>query len=279
MSLIDRIEKKGSWLAIPHLLSIVAGLQVLVYLLMLIRGPAVAEGFTDLLSMNGHQVRQGEIWRLFSYIFLPKSTQPIFVIFGAYVLHITGQYIEQVWGSFRLTLFFLSTVLLISLGLLITGWHTAHSLEPEVEKLLNSLLGESRAPYILYGMLGMLLGLKCPRIEFRLYFVVPVSAAFLGWLALATLLWSSLKFPELHWAIALGGLPFICTALPAFYNWYYLKERIWKNRPAFEEAKHQFDDHFSKCLTCARTDKSNPELLFRVAADGEEYCQEHLPKS
>jgi hypothetical protein len=31
------------------------------------------------------------------------------------------------------------------------------------------------------------------------------------------------------------------------------------------------------CGHCGRTEVSHPELDFRVAADGEEYCTEHLP--
>jgi hypothetical protein len=29
---------------------------------------------------------------------------------------------------------------------------------------------------------------------------------------------------------------------------------------------------------CGRTEISDPELDFRMAADGEEYCEDHLPK-
>ena len=31
------------------------------------------------------------------------------------------------------------------------------------------------------------------------------------------------------------------------------------------------------CATCDRTEHDDPDLEFRVAADGEEYCKEHLP--
>jgi hypothetical protein len=33
-----------------------------------------------------------------------------------------------------------------------------------------------------------------------------------------------------------------------------------------------------RCAKCDRTEISHPELDFRVAGDGEEYCAEHLPK-
>lgn len=35
---------------------------------------------------------------------------------------------------------------------------------------------------------------------------------------------------------------------------------------------------FHRCAVCGRTELGAPDLVFRVAADGEEYCGEHLPK-
>jgi hypothetical protein len=46
--------------------------------------------------------------------------------------------------------------------------------------------------------------------------------------------------------------------------------RLAKFRTSAEDTVH-------RCRTCERTEASNPELDFRVAGDGEEYCREHLP--
>jgi hypothetical protein len=46
--------------------------------------------------------------------------------------------------------------------------------------------------------------------------------------------------------------------------------RLRKFRPAEESTVH-------RCAKCGRTEASDPELDFRVSADGEEYCAEHLP--
>jgi hypothetical protein len=47
--------------------------------------------------------------------------------------------------------------------------------------------------------------------------------------------------------------------------------RLAKFRTTVEDSVH-------RCRTCDRTEISHPELDFRVASDGEEYCAEHLPK-
>jgi len=47
--------------------------------------------------------------------------------------------------------------------------------------------------------------------------------------------------------------------------------RLAKFRGAEEVTVH-------RCSQCGRTEVSHVELDFRVAADGEEYCTEHLPQ-
>ena len=48
----------------------------------------------------------------------------------------------------------------------------------------------------------------------------------------------------------------------------------------------RFEDHvrsetepLHKCAVCGATELSDPNLEFRVARDGEEYCMAHLPKT
>jgi hypothetical protein len=47
-------------------------------------------------------------------------------------------------------------------------------------------------------------------------------------------------------------------------------------RKKFKEAKLSDEDSFHRCKTCGRTEKSDPDLEFRMAEDGEEYCGDHL---
>jgi hypothetical protein len=38
------------------------------------------------------------------------------------------------------------------------------------------------------------------------------------------------------------------------------------------------EDTLHRCAVCKRTEKDDPDLEFRVAGDGEEYCLDHLPR-
>ena len=51
-----------------------------------------------------------------------------------------------------------------------------------------------------------------------------------------------------------------------------------KRRKTFAVAKGPEGDAFYTCEVCKKTDKSDPNLEFRVGADGKEYCEEHLPE-
>jgi hypothetical protein len=47
------------------------------------------------------------------------------------------------------------------------------------------------------------------------------------------------------------------------------KRKFDKDKPTGESAFH-------RCKTCGRTEVSDPDLEFRMAEDGEEYCGDHL---
>lgn len=55
-----------------------------------------------------------------------------------------------------------------------------------------------------------------------------------------------------------------------------LPTRSIKRRP---ERLQTDDEPLHRCVVCKRSDVSNPDLEFRVARDGNDYCTEHLPKS
>ena len=51
-----------------------------------------------------------------------------------------------------------------------------------------------------------------------------------------------------------------------------------QRRRKFEAAKRPAEDAIHHCKVCGRTELTAPDLEFRVAGDGEEYCLEHLPR-
>jgi hypothetical protein len=49
-------------------------------------------------------------------------------------------------------------------------------------------------------------------------------------------------------------------------------------RRRFESQSRSAAEALHRCAVCGATELSDPNLDFRVARDGEEYCMAHLPK-
>ena len=76
MGLLDKLERRIGFLAIPGLIRILVGFQALVFLLVLLN-----PGYLSMIDLDPARVRAGEVWRLFTYIFIPQSTSLFWIIF------------------------------------------------------------------------------------------------------------------------------------------------------------------------------------------------------
>src|SRR5260370_9801389 len=102
MALLDKLERRFGFLAIPGLPRILVGFAALVF------GLAwLLPGFTSMLTLDPAMIRQGQVWRLITYIFIPQTLSPWWVIFALWFLWWVGEGLERAWGSFRLTLYIL----------------------------------------------------------------------------------------------------------------------------------------------------------------------------
>src|SRR6266568_7613107 len=102
MSWLDRLERRFGFLGIPGLPRILVGFAALVF------GLAwLLPGFTSMLTLDPVRIRHGEVWRLVTYIFIPQTTSPLWVLFALWFLWWVGEGLERAWGAFRLTLYVL----------------------------------------------------------------------------------------------------------------------------------------------------------------------------
>src|SRR6266567_9295351 len=101
MRLLDKLERRFGFLGIPGLMRIVVGFNALVFLLVRLN-----PGFRFVLELDPERIRHGEIWRLVTYIFLPRTASVLWIILFLWFLWFIGDGLEQTWGAFRLTLYF-----------------------------------------------------------------------------------------------------------------------------------------------------------------------------
>ena len=67
MRLLDKLERRIGFIAIPGLIRAVVTLNVLVFILVYLN-----KGFDSYLALDIARIRAGEVWRLITYIFVPQ---------------------------------------------------------------------------------------------------------------------------------------------------------------------------------------------------------------
>src|SRR5713101_3267177 len=105
MRWLDKLERRFGFLAIPGLPRVLVGFAALVFALAwLFRD--VHPGFTSMLQLDPERIRHGQVWRFFTYIFIPQTLSPWWILFALWFLWWVGEGLERAWGAFRFTLYF-----------------------------------------------------------------------------------------------------------------------------------------------------------------------------
>lgn len=267
MNWIHRMERRFAWMAFPGLLRFYAMLHVLVFLLQIMR-PDIG----GLLEFDRGAILSGEVWRMVTFLFASSGFGGIggfgmiFFFFMVLIAFMMSNALEGAWGVFRTTLFFYVGIL----GLL-----TANFIVPQV------IPGSG---FYLYYAAFFAFATLFPRVEFLLFFILPVQVRWLAWLlAIVLMLGAAGQFFAGNWLIPVYyGLAFtnyfLWAGLPALKG-HAMAAKSAQRRRKFETAKQPANEVFHECVVCGRTDQSHPHLEFRISADGKEYCLDHLPEA
>ena len=105
MKWLSQMERKFGRYAIPHLMYILSGIMLAVYLIDLFFPGTPMQ---SLLALDMDLVARGQIWRFLTFLFLPSSSSPLWVLLNLYFYCLLGNALEKEWGTFRLNLFYLS---------------------------------------------------------------------------------------------------------------------------------------------------------------------------
>lgn len=258
MTFLDRLERRMGWLAFPGLLRYYAIFHALVYVLQWFR-PDLGK----LLEFDLGRIMAGEVWRAVTFLIASSGSigSGVFGIlatmFFVMVAFMMSDALEEAWGIFRTTLFHLTGFF----GLIVANF------------LFPSLMPESGT--LIYGAAFFAFATLFPKVEFLLFFILPVQVRFLAWLnagiwVLAVMRdWRMLPFLLLSYS---GYLVF--AGLPVLFG---KRHGGGRGVPVAPFRRKPEIEAFHRCATCQRTDVSDPGLEFRVGGDGQEYCQEHVP--
>lgn len=212
MNWLSRLELKYGRFAIRNLTNYLIGLNIAAYLIVFILNNE------SILYLIPREVSRGQVWRLASFLFLPETTNPIWVFFQLYLLYFIGTAIEGVWGRFRYNVYyFCGAVLTIIAALLFP---------PGVTGLYLNL-----SLFLAFATLF-------PDQELLFFFILPVKVKYLGLLQVA--------FSLYHMVIAIrfGAWYLVAAIVASFVNyllffggqifkWTRTRLQVYRNRKRY----------------------------------------------
>jgi membrane associated rhomboid family serine protease len=100
--LLARLERSIGKYAVGNLTAIIVAGMAAVFLLSMVRPDLV--GF---LTLDIDAVEHGQVWRLVTYLFLPRTFSVIWIIFSLGFVWYVGSSLESHWGSFQFNVYYL----------------------------------------------------------------------------------------------------------------------------------------------------------------------------
>jgi hypothetical protein len=267
--LVTLLERAFGWAAFPSPIRILVVFQVAATLLS--RG---VPGYRDLLLLDKEQILEHhQIWRLLTFLF-STDTHPILLIFLLFIMWMINDGMESEWGAFRVNLYLFGTWL----GMVVAAWVLPSDLQ-------HQMLGIETG--ILYSSLFMAFATLHPKQEILLFFVLPVQVRWLALInavALIQMAVSAFALPVRPSGVGalpvvLGMTPYLLVFLPKFLHAILHRGQSAARQSRFRSRQMDPGQAFHVCANCGVTDQDRPEIEFRVAADGEDYCPACRPPS
>jgi hypothetical protein len=263
MTVLDRLERRIGFIAVPSLMRIVVMFTALVCVL-----AYTDRQFLSVLDLNPELIKRGQVWRLFTYVFIPKSPltpgsllSPLWAVVALWFLWFIGEGLERAWGAFRVTLYFLVGMIGTTVAAFLFS-----------AQFSNSMLATS---------LFFAFAWFYPDEVIYVFFILPVKIKWLAWIFAAFLILGFIgatNTERVALLIAFSNF-FIFFGPPLFHQVRHRKD-VASRRKRFEvQTRATTEEPLHRCAVCGATEASDPNLEFRVSRDGEEYCVPHLPSA
>ena len=268
---------------IPNLMLYLCLGSAVVYLLSEFSGNYI---LYNILCFDRTRILQGEVWRLITYPLTFEAGNIIFTLVGLVCYYSLGRAMENLWGTFRFNLYYLSGVVMMDLFCMLFG-------------------GRANVYYL---NLSLFLGYATlyPNAQFLLLYIIPVKAWIFALLDLVLTL-----FDVIQLTVA-GYFPFSLFPFVALLNYFLFfgkdvlnvipmawranASRLFKRKKKYSPGPAKTipfptagsyqatvstpkAPYRHRCTVCGRTDVSDPELEFRYCSRCNGYycyCEEHI---
>jgi membrane associated rhomboid family serine protease len=267
----DRFIYNNRDMGIRNLMLIISVGTLLSYFIMLADSSGA---FYNFIRFDRYRILHGQIWRLFTYIFVPQSSGILLFLF-LFAYYGIGRMVEQYWGTLKFNLFYLTGVLIVDAAAL--------------------LMNQSASAYYLNLSLFLALATINPEGRVMLMYIIPLKMKYLAWVYLLLVLVEIVQlnffpvFALMNYFLFFGS---DCIGvLPESWQRAIRSKSVGKKKPnanwasAYQSSgskKQRVVDapaYRHKCAVCGRTDVSNPELEFRYCSKCHGYycyCQDHI---
>lgn len=254
MRLLEKLERKIGFIAIPQLTIILIAGQTLFFVMGLMGNVSPAN-----IMLSADAVMAGEYWRLLTFLFVPPATSPIFILFAWYLFYLMGSALEEHWGEFQYTIFILIAYLMtVAVSFLVPGAY-----------LTNSYIA---------GSVFLAFAFLFPDFELLIFFVLPVR---IKWLALLT--WLGYGY-----SIIFGSMPTRVMVIASIANFllFFARDIITNIKYGKRRMESQIRNipgnkvtALHRCTVCGIDNLSHPKEDFRYCVTCSKkscYCQAHI---
>ncbi len=234
----------------------------------------------SLLYFDRELILKGQVWRLITYPLTYNAGSLLLTAISLFCYYSLGRAMENIWGTLRFNLYYLSGVLMMDIYCMIFGGYASVS-------YLNLSL------FLAYATLF-------PDAHFLLFFIIPIKAWVFALIDLLSVLMGLITNPfpyNLFSVISLANyfLFFgkdVLNVIPI--SWRANARRLVRRQPKQQKKAKiiEFDagsyeaskatpkaPYTHRCTVCGRTDVSNPELEFRYCSRCKGYycyCEDHI---
>lgn len=272
---LDRFCYKHPRFGIPNLMKFIVIGNVLVYFM-----DMFSNGYATLLFLfHPDLIFQGQVWRIFTFLFVPVSGYSSSNMFSILWFAMTtlfyyyiGNALERQWGSTRFTVFyFLGAILNLIIGFAFQTSVTMY--------------------YVNMSMFFAFATLY-PEMQVLLYGILPLKVKWLAWLDAALFLYDIIRYLMLGaWGYAL--IPVVAILNYFIFFWDDLMSIVrrktgrmaYQARPQtinFKKAQKEVQQrkgYLHKCAVCGITDADDPNMEFRYCSKCNGYycyCMKHI---
>jgi hypothetical protein len=264
---VDRFLWKHPNFGIHNLMLYVVIGNAVIYLLSLMDSSGTLSYY---LVFSANRVLKGEIWRLITFVFVPRTSSIIGMLLLLYFEYFIGRLLEQAWGKDKFSVYYL----------LVMAFTILYGL---IVRLLTGSDVMLDAVYLNLSMFFVFATLW-PENRVLLFFIIPIKVTWLAYAEAVLFLISMIRGGTLLPLIGIINYFLFCgdQLISRIQPWF---RRVFGKGAEYRRASRQAQrdakslPYIYKCAVCGRTDAEYPELEFRYCSKCVGYhcfCQDHI---